>query len=99
MNSPHLYNIRVLNTTINYIKNHYPDVDINLLLEYAEISLHELVDPGYWYTQRQSDLFHEIVVKKTGNANIKREAIKFASQSGSHDTIRQYNVSQIVMQI
>jgi PAS domain S-box-containing protein len=98
MNEPRLYNIKVVNSTINYIKNHYPDVDINLLLEYAEIPLYVLDDLGYWYTQRQSDLFHEILVKKTGNANIKREAGRFILKSGSYNTVRQYILGFITVE-
>ncbi|MFH0976128.1 MAG: ATP-binding protein [Spirochaetota bacterium] len=85
-------------TYINFIKKHYPDVDINSLLEYAEISLHELEDLGYWYTQRQSDLFHEILVKKTGNVNISRETGRFASKSGSYNLIRQYMLGFITVE-
>ena len=98
MKSPHLYNIRIINTTINYIKNHYPDVDINSILEYAEIPLYELEDMGYWYTQRQADLFNEIIVKKTGNVNIPQEAGRFASKSGSYNTIRQYILGFITVE-
>ncbi len=98
MNDPHLYNIRIINTTISYIKNHYPDVDINSILEYAEIPLHELEDLGYWYTQRQADLFNEIIVKKTGNLNIARDAGRFVSQSVSYNTIRQYILGFITVE-
>ena len=90
MNNPNLYNIRIINNYINYIKNYYPDVDINALLEYAGITSHELHDMGYWYSQKQSDLFHEIIVKKTGNENISREAFQFISRTGSYSLIRQY---------
>ena len=90
MNDPHLYNIRIINTYIKYIKQNHPDVDIPAILEYAGIPLHELDDLGYWFTQEQSDRFYDIAVKKTGNINISRDAGRFVSQSGSYSTIRQY---------
>ena len=61
-----LYHIRILRTYLEYIKNNRNDIDINQLLDYAGISRSEVDDDGFWYTQEQSDRFHEILDKLTG---------------------------------
>ena len=70
---PPLYNIRILKTHIDYVQKNYSNIDIDKILDYAGVSKLQLNDSGYWYTQRQANRFHEIVVKQTGNKDISRE--------------------------
>jgi len=87
---PHLYNIRILRTYIEYIQKNYPTVDINQLLEYAGVTRSELDDDGYWFTQDQADLFHDAVDRVTRHQNIARDVGRYNAISASYGTIRQY---------
>ncbi|MBN2297643.1 MAG: PAS domain S-box protein [Deltaproteobacteria bacterium] len=85
-----LYNIRIIKGYIEYIQEHYPDLEIDSLLEYAGLSQYELEDMGYWFTQEQADRFHEIAVEKTGNPNISRESGQMVATGDSFNTIREF---------
>jgi PAS domain S-box-containing protein len=85
-----LYNSRVINTYVEYLNNYYPDVDIDILLESADMAISEVEDPGYWFSQHQVDRFHEIVVAKTGNKNIAREAGRHAVSAKKIGAPKQY---------
>ena len=69
-----LYNIRILKTYLDYVQKKYPNINIDKILDYAGISKPQLNDSGYWYSQRQANRVHEVVVKQTGNKNISRDA-------------------------
>ena len=74
-----LYNSRITKTYLEYIKNTYPDLDINSVLEYADMTGYEVEDQAHWFSQDQADRFQEILVKKTGNPNIAREAGRYTT--------------------
>jgi len=90
MNNTPLYSSRIINNYIDYLKINYPDIDAKELLDYAGITFYELEEQGHWLTQSQSDRFHDILIEKTKNNNIAREAGRFAIYSGSFRTVRQY---------
>ena len=97
-----LYNIRILKSYIDYVQKEYPNVDIDKILEYARISRLQLNDSGYWYTQRQANRFHEILVKQTNNKDISRDTGRHLMDS--QNIIAQYilgfkNPSSIALQI
>ncbi len=73
MNDPPLYSSKLTKNYAEYLKQHYPDVDLNPLLKYAGIALHQLEDEGHWLSQNQVDRFNKIVVQKTKNPNISRD--------------------------
>ena len=50
-----LYNSRITKTYIEYIKNSYPDLDINSVLEFANITGYEVEDQAHWFSQDQAD--------------------------------------------
>ncbi|HQI82634.1 MAG TPA: PAS domain S-box protein, partial [Deltaproteobacteria bacterium] len=85
-----LYNIRLVKNYVEYLKRHYPHVDIDEILDYAGLTRFQLDDPGYWCTQEQTDLFHRIIDEKTGNHDISREVGRFAAISATYGTFRQY---------
>ena len=68
-----LYNSRITKTYLEYIKNIYPDLDIDSILEYAGMTRYEVEDQAHWFSQDQADRFQEILVKKTGNPDIAKE--------------------------
>ena len=87
------YNVRLLRTYLEYVKKRYPRLNIDTLLEYAGISRSEIDDDGFWYGQEESDRFHEILDRMTGNPNIAREVGRYGASSASMSTIKQYIVS------
>jgi len=89
-NDHHLYNIQLIYGYLEYIQKNYPDVDIDSILEYAGLSRYEIQDKGYWFTQEQGDRFHEIIIEKTGNINIARDAGRLAAYGTSYRTFRQF---------
>ena len=89
MDSP-LYNSRITDTYIKLIKNKYSFVNISDLLEYAHMSPYEVADQGHWFTQEQVNLFHERLLKLTGNENIAREAGRYAASPDAIGMMRQY---------
>ena len=85
-----LYNSRLISIFIEYIKKHYPDVDIDSMLSYAGITSYELEDQGHWFSQRQIDRFHEILIEKTGDLNISRKVGRYAASSKASGAVKQY---------
>jgi hypothetical protein len=77
-----LYSSRILVTYLEFIKKYYPDFDIDSALKYAGTTRHEVEDAGHWFNQEQTDRFHEILVAKTGNPNIARDAGRFDVPDG-----------------
>jgi class 3 adenylate cyclase len=85
-----LYNSRLIKNYIEYCKEFHHEVDINSLISHAGIANYELEDQGHWFTQRQVDHFHEILVEKTGDPNISRKVGRYAASSRTSGTLRQY---------
>lgn len=88
--APRLYHIRIVRTYVEYIKEKYPEIDIDEILEYAGLSRSKLDDDGFWCTQEHTDRFHKIINEKTGNPNIAREVGRYGAKSAALGTIRQY---------
>lgn len=74
-----IYNSRILKSYVEYLATHYPQVDINAVLQDAKVTKYELDDPGHWLDQGQVDRFYQRVVEATGNSNIAREAGRYAT--------------------
>ncbi len=85
-----LYNSRIVDTYIKLIKQKYSYVDIDEVLEYADMKAYEIADHGRWFSQEQIDRFHAIITHKTGNENISREAGRHAASPGTLGVWRQY---------
>ena len=54
-----LYSSMIIHNYLEYLKNDYPDLNIEDLLNYAGITFQEVEDRGHWLTQEQINLFHE----------------------------------------
>jgi PAS domain S-box-containing protein len=74
-----LYNSKITKTYLEYIKKSYPDLDLDAVLEYAEMTKYEIEDPAHWFSQHQADRFQEALVKQTDNPNIAREAGRYTT--------------------
>ncbi|MDH3575519.1 MAG: response regulator [Desulfobacteraceae bacterium] len=72
-----LYNSGIPKTYLAFIEKTYPDLDIDSITNYAGMAKPELEDQAHWFSQNQVDRFQEILVKKTGNPNIAREAGRY----------------------
>ncbi len=90
MNDTPLYNIRIIKIFIEYINKQHPGTDIDPILEYAGIANYQMEDAGHWLTQDQVDRFYEIIVRKTGNTNIAREAGHYSGLSKAGLPVQQY---------
>jgi len=77
---PELYNSRVIDTYLKYIRKKYHNkINETELLNYCGIKSFEVKDEDAWFTQTQINKFHEKLVKMTGNENIAIEAGRFAA--------------------
>ncbi len=90
MSGPGLYNSRIINTYLKYIKKNYSHVDINELLSYARMKAYEVGDQSHWFTQEQVNRFHEKLTRMTRDENIAREAGRFAASPEAIGVMRQY---------
>ena len=89
-NDPPLYSSRLINNYIEYVQEYHPDIEIKPILEYAGMAEQEVEDPGHWFSQKQTDCFHEIIVAMTGNPNISREAGRFSVSCKRIGAAKQY---------
>jgi len=87
-----LYNSRITNTYLEFLSSNYPELEVAPLLEYAGIENYEVEDPAHWLTQEQVDRLHEIIVKKTNNPDIAREAGRYTVLSKKIGAIKEYTL-------
>lgn len=90
-----LYNSRITRTYIEFLENHFPEVDISSILNDSEMMPHEVQDGAHWFSQKQVDRFHKNIVEKTGKSDIAREAGRFAASSKGLGAIRQYTMGMM----
>jgi len=85
-----LYNSRVTKIYIQYVQKYYPDIDVDSVLDELGIAKYEIEDPAHWFTQEQQDRLHDVLVARTGNPNIAREAGRYATSSEGLGATKQY---------
>ncbi len=85
-----LYNSRLNKIYLQYLKRYYPDIDIGSILEEAGIADYEIEDPAHWFTQEQQDHLQDILIARTGNPNVAREAGRFSTSSEGLGAAKQY---------
>ncbi len=90
-NTP-IYSSRITKFYLRYLRRNYPFADIEAILKYAGMTPYEVEDQGHWFTQKQVDRFHKIIVEKTGNPNISREAGRYASSTDGIGAAKQYTL-------
>ncbi|NNL78311.1 MAG: response regulator [Desulfobacterales bacterium] len=88
-----LYNSRIAKIYIQYLHNKYSDLELDAILEEAGIANYEIEDPAHWFTQEQQDRLHDILVARTGNPNIARDAGRYATSSEGLGATKQYALS------
>jgi hypothetical protein len=87
---PPLFSSRIINNYIEYLREYHPDIEVSAILEYAGMAEQEVEDAGHWFSQKQTDRFHEIIVAKTGNPHISREAGRFSISCKRIGAAKQY---------
>jgi len=85
-----LYNSRVTKIYIQYLEKYYPDISVESILTELGIARYEIEDPAHWFTQDQQDRLHEILVTRTGNPNIARNAGRYATSTEGLGATKQY---------
>lgn len=95
MDSKPLYNSRIVNTYLKYIKKCYEYINIHEILEYAGMEPYEVADQNHWFTQEQINRFHQKLSQLTGAANIAREAGRYAASTEAIGVMRQYVLGMI----
>ena len=90
MASEPLYNSRIINTYIKYVKKCYEHVNIDELYNYAKMEPYEVADQNHWFTQEQINLFHEKLASLTGSTNIAREAGRYTASTEAIGIMRHY---------
>ena len=87
-----MYNSRITRTYVDYLRRYYPKVDMDSVLSDVGMKASEIQDGAHWFTQSQVDRFHDIVVLKTGNPNIAREAGRFSASTEGLGAAKQYTL-------
>ena len=85
-----LYNSRLPKIYVQYVRKHYPDIDVDSVLQESGIANYELEDPSHWFKQEEIDRFHDIIVARTGNPDISREAGRYSTFSAGLGATKQY---------
>ena len=52
-----LYHSNILRSYTEYLRQAYPDLDIQKILDETGITLAELEDDGFWFTQEHADRY------------------------------------------
>lgn len=92
MSEEKLYNSIIIENYIQLAKYKYPNLNTDDILQEAGIEPWDL-DPGNWFSQEQVDKFQKIMIDKTGNPNIAREAGQYSVADRSGNLIRQAALS------
>ncbi|MBW1804371.1 MAG: GAF domain-containing protein, partial [Deltaproteobacteria bacterium] len=85
-----IYNSRIIKIYLEYLRRYYPRIDPNSVLEYMGATRFEVNDQAHWFNQEQIDRFHDMLVAKTGNPHISRDAGAYAVSSESFGRIKKY---------
>jgi PAS domain S-box-containing protein len=85
-----LYNSRLYEIYLQYLRKYYPDIDTDSLLQDAGMTNYEIEDPAHWFNQEQSNRFFDSVVARTGNQDIAREAGRYTTSSANLGATKQY---------
>ncbi len=87
-----LYNSRIINTYLEYLAEYYPDISIDMILEYAGMKSYEVEDFAHWFSQEQVNRFQEILFEKTHNPDLAQEAGRFTVLTKKIGALKQYTL-------
>jgi PAS domain S-box-containing protein len=87
---PALYNSKITQTYIDYLRVNHPEIQIDDLLRQAGIAKEEVMDAAHWFSQAQVDRLQKVLVAETGDKNIARHAGRFIASARGLGQIKQY---------
>jgi PAS domain S-box-containing protein len=87
-----LYSSRIIKGFDEYIRKYHPELDMAPILDYSGITTYQMEDEGHWLTQTQVDRFHEILVKKSGIADIARRVGQYMPSAKASGAVSQYTL-------
>ncbi|MBI4825633.1 MAG: GAF domain-containing protein [Nitrospirae bacterium] len=85
-----LYNSKIINTYLKFIRRNYDYINIKELLHCAKMESYQVEDPGHWFSQEQINRFHEKLKKLTGNREIARDAGRYSASPDVIGVMKQY---------
>src|SRR3990170_7281297 len=85
-----LYNSRIMNTYVKFVRKKYNHINVDELLSYANMKPYQIEDEGHWFTQEQIDLFYEKLVRLSGVKDIAREAGRYGASPEAIGVMRRY---------
>lgn len=85
-----LYNSKIIDTYLKYIRRNYDHIDIKELLRHAKMESYQVEDPGHWFSQEQINRFHEKLKKLTGNIEIAREVGRYNASPDALGMFKRY---------
>jgi len=92
-----IYNSRIIKIYLEYLWKVYPDIDIDAVLSYATMARYEVEDPAHWFSQVQVDRFHEILVLKSGNSDIAKDAGRYTASAEGLGPAKQYTMGFLTL--
>jgi len=90
-----LYNSRLIKNYVEYLNEYHPEVNIDALLNKADMTSYQLEDGGHWFSQRQVDVFHDVVDQQTKDASIPRAVGRYVALSKAAGILRQLTIGFI----
>lgn len=91
MSDKQLYNSKIINNYVKYIRKEYGHIDVNELLRHANMRPYEVADENHWFSQEQINRFHEKLSQLAQDEDIAKAAGRFgASPEGGTGVVRQY---------
>jgi len=85
-----IYNSKITQVYLEYIKKHYPGLDVEALLASAGMQEYEVADPNYWFSQDQADRFNKRLVQLTEAPDIARKAGRYATSAEGLGAAKRY---------
>ena len=90
-----LYNSRIIRSYAEYISRYLPELNMQTILDYAEITSCQLEDEGHFLTQKQIDRFQEILSISAEDGNIARKVGQYIPFSKASGNVSQYTLGFI----
>ena len=87
-----LYNSRIINTYLEYLVEHYPDISMDTILNYANMASYEVEDTAHWFSQEQVNRFQKILFELTHDSQLARNAGRYTVLSKKVGAIKQYTL-------
>jgi PAS domain S-box-containing protein len=85
-----LYNSRIAKIYLEYLASYYSELNVENILDEADITKEDVEDPAHWFSQSQVDRFQEVLIKQTGDPHIAREAGRYAASSKALGVAKHY---------